>query len=462
MKTCLASLLICTVIGVDAAEVTIDVATDSRRQEIDGFGGSIAFWGTAADDKALEAGVRELEISILRAQGEVTPKGLVDQNRDILQRAMKLNPDLQVLLTFWQPKSTESQSTDHWLNVKSVHGSKQFVIKPEMREAWADEMVARVKQYRDWGVNVTTIGVQNESNWSHPGTQTCRWEPEELRDFIGDLVRPRLERAGLQVALAAPDLAYIGHEASEARRFLPTLQSPDVDVVAYHMYDSYKEGMEKGLAPLIRNTRALGKLRSAKFPKKRLWMTETTGAQWNSGTWHTYGWTPELSEHGKAIRAAQYIHMTLVDAEANAFLWWGLVYSLAPANNKDPNKRQKHRDEGLVLVKETYENGRQPFLERTKKFYAFRQYSAFVKPGYRRLAVLQPEGVQLSAYLSPDESRIVAVGINDTAVAQAVRPLVADKFATKAWQTDKERNCEAVPVDGALPPQSVRTWIWEL
>ena len=96
-------------------------------------------------------------------------------------------------------------------------------------------------------------------------------------------------------------------------------------------------------------------------------MTETTGAQWNNEVWHTYGWTPEASEFDKAILAGRYMHMTFADAQANAFFWWGLVYSLAPDKESDPNVREKHRDEGLVLVEEKGGASRmQKYLEKPR------------------------------------------------------------------------------------------------
>ena len=60
----------------------------------------MAMWGTHADDQAMEAALKELNITFVRAQGEVNKKGVADYNKDILQRAMKLNPDLSILLTF--------------------------------------------------------------------------------------------------------------------------------------------------------------------------------------------------------------------------------------------------------------------------------------------------------------------------------------------------------------------------
>ena len=87
-------------------------------------------------------------------------------------------------------------------------------------EQWADELISRVQFYRSLGVNVTTVGIQNESNWSHEGTQTCRWEPDRLKTFIEQFIQPRLEANHLtDLLVAAPDLAYIGPDASEFIRY---------------------------------------------------------------------------------------------------------------------------------------------------------------------------------------------------------------------------------------------------
>ena len=454
-------------VPVDSAQsrtvIKIDLGDENLRQEIDGFGGSIAFWGVNADDRALEAAVNGLNINILRVQGEVTRQGNAERNRDALQRATRLNPDLRVLLTFWQPRSLEHLESAYWLDVVENQNSQQFRLKPSREDEWADEIIARVQQYRRWGVNVEVVAVQNEANWSHPGTQTCGWEPIRLAKFIEQKVRPRLDAAGMsQIRIAAPDLAYLGDNASEIQRFLPTLTNPEVDVAAYHMYDSFVEGQDGKLDNLVSKARLLGRMRQQNFPSKRLWMTETTGAQWNGAQWHTYGWTPDLDEHDKAILAARYIHMTLNDAGANAFLWWGLVYSLAPERVTDRNTRQKHRDEGLVLVQEKTDNGFQPFLERTKKYYTFRQYSAFVRPGYQRLAVDAPSHLQVSAYRSADQARVVVVVINDGEATHGVQFQVPDGYRlSTVRQTDPVRDCE--PVDAAEPMigKSVRTLVYE-
>ncbi len=450
--------------AVSSDTIKIQDMESHVRQTVDGFGGSIAFWGTYADDQALEAAVKDLRVSIIRAQGEITKKGSEDHNRDVLLRSMQNHPGLQVLLSFWQPRSRSRLQANEWLNIEGSEGQEHYVLKPSMEDAWADEITSRVRQYLDWGINVTSVGIQNESNWSHVGTQTCQWEPHRLSDFISQKVKPRFTASGLEgVAIAAPDLAYVGPEASEVQRFLPVLMNPHVDVATYHMYDSFVEGDEGHIGILEHNSSVLGGMRREYFPKKRLWMTETTGAQWNGDEWHTYGWNSELTEHDKAIKAARYIHMTLTEAEANAFLWWGLIYSVAPDKEKNPNVRQKHRDEGLVLVQETKnDNGQQIFLERTKKFYTFRQYSAFIQPGYQRLATHTVDGLHVSAFRNPNGQEIVAVVINDAANPRSVQWVPpAGMKAAEAWQTDADRNCEAIDVSTPLAPMSVRTVVFE-
>jgi len=440
----------------------VDPSPEKLRQPIDGFGGSIAFWGINADDEALKIAFQELNTTILRVQGEVNRKGITDHNKAVLQRAMELNPKLEIMLTFWQPRSSSLLEVSDWLDIVEDENGDKYVLKPAMDALWAEEIVKRTKLYLEWGIPIKTLGVQNETNYSKVGSQTCVWDPERLKVFIEKHLKPRLDKAGLKARITAPDLAYVGYKGSEVSRFLPTIRSPAVDLVAYHMYDSYKEDMDGSLSVLQENLRQIGRIRKEKFPKKRFWMTETTGAQWNNDVWHTYGWKPGLSEYDKALVAAQYIHMSFVDAEANGFLWWGLVYSLAPDKVTDPNVRQKHRDEGLILVEEKGgANGRQKFLERTKKFFFFKQFANFIAPGYRRVQVSSSEKLLNSAYQSPDRKTLVVVSINTSDIYLTIEPSVPrPPISLNAFQTDLQKNCDQVSPSSPIPPKSIRTLVY--
>ena len=191
-------------------------------------------------------------------------------------------------------------------------------------------------------------------------------------------------------------------------------------------------------------------------------MTETTGAQWNNDEWHTYGWSREMTEFDKAMQAAQYMHMSFVDGGANAFLWWGLIYSLAPDRETDPDVRQKHRDEGLVLVEEQPGvNGRQKLVERTKKFFFFKQFANFIQPGFRRVEVNSPDPLKVSAYLNNQENGIVVVVINPSKSTRPINFTAPREMKLKrAYQTDRNLNCEGIDSTLPLPPSSIRTLVY--
>jgi O-glycosyl hydrolase len=445
-----------------AERLTVEVRASRDRQVIDGFGGSLAFWGFDASEEALRHAFDDLGATIVRVPGEASRSGAPDEYRAALRRVTRLAPRAKVVVSFWQPRSSARPKVSDWLDDLGKDG---YALKPAMRAAWADEIVGRVRTIRrGWGVNVTVVSVQNEPNFSVPGSLTCRWEPRALAEFISDWLAPRLKKAGLAVQLAAPDLAYVGAGAAEAKRFHPVNAAREVSVFSYHMYDSYRDGEARlGLAAVRARQAALGSYLRDKLPGKRVWMTETTGAQWNGKEWHTLGWRPKMDEHDKALAAARYLHAALVDAQASAFLWWGLAYSLPPPDRKG-EEAQKFRDEGLILVGHRKKGGVHPFAERTPKYYTFKQFSRFIRPGWVRLEVKAPAGRLVAAFRSPDRRRVAVVLINPEKSPRKVAPRLAGDARyrlVRAHVTDRKQRCAAVPWTGSLSGESVTTLIYQ-
>jgi O-glycosyl hydrolase len=442
--------------------LVIDVKPSQDRQVIDGFGGSLAFWGFDASEEALRYAFEDLGATIVRVPGEASRSGTPDEYRAALRRVTKLAPQAQVVLCFWQPRSAAKPRLSDWL---VDLGEKGYALKQSMREAWADEIVRRVQTIRqDWGANVRVVSVQNEPNFSVPGSLTCRWEPPALAEFTSDWLAPRLKKADLAVQLAAPDLAYIGDGAAEAKRFHRVNAASDVSIFAYHMYDSYRDGeAPPGLAVVQARQAALGQYARDQMRSKRVWMTETTGAQWNGGQWHTLGWHPKMDEHNKALAAAVYLHAALVDAGANAFLWWGLVYSL-PAPALHGEERQKFRDEGLILVGPDKQGGVHPYAERTPKYYTFKQFSRFVRPGWVRLDVRASSPPLTAAFRSSDRKRVAAVIINLEKASRAIEPRVVGEARyrlTEVHVTDRNHQCAPVAWTGSVTGESVTTLVYQ-
>jgi O-glycosyl hydrolase len=231
------------------------------------------------------------------------------------------------------------------------------------------------------------------------------------------------------------------------------------------MYDSYREGdAPPGLAAVRARQAALGRYVRDELPGKRVWMTETTGAQWNGKDWHTLGWQPKMDEHDKALAAALYLHAALVDAGSNAFLWWGLTYSLPPSALQG-EASQKFRDEGLVLVGRDKQAGVQPYAERTPKYFAFKQFSRFIRPGWVRLEVKSSPIPLVSAFRSPDSKRLAVVVINPEKGARAIEPRLVSEAKYRLAEvhvTDRQLQCAKVSWKGSVTGESVTTFVYEV
>jgi O-glycosyl hydrolase len=438
-------------------EIRVHAAHD--RQTIDGFGGSLAYWGYDADEAALKYAFDDLGATLVRVPGDV-PDG--DQYRAAMRRVSKLAPKAKVLVSFWQPRTAEKPDPADWLDKHSAGG---LTLRTALHGEWADAVVARIKQMRDeWGLNVVAVSPQNEPNFSTDAWPTCRWDPPALADFISKELAPRLAKSGMPVQIAGPEVAYLGGDASEVKKFRAAAAAGGI--VCYHMYDSYKDGdADGGFTTLRSRQAAFGHHLRETLPGRQLWMTETSGAHWNTKEWHTLGWRPEMDEHSKAIAAGRYVHAALVDAGATAFFWWGLVYSAPPASVKGAWERQKFREEGLILVEPEKKDGVHAFKERTRKYFVLKQFASFVRTGWVRVAVTTEPTRVTAAFRSPDKKSVAVVLIHPDGIPDSFDVRVtgeAEYRLSKSYVTDRTRECAAVEWTGTAPAESVTTLVYEV
>lgn len=320
----LAALLIIPCLRADsddpASVVHVRVHPAHDRQTIDGFGGSLAYWGYDADDTALRYAFDDLGATLVRFQGDIGSNGEPDQYRAVVRRVAKLAPTVKVMISFWQPRTAAKPDPADWLD---KHPAGGLALRPALHGEWADAVVARIKLMRaEWGANIVAVSPQNEPNFSTDAWPTCRWDPPALADFISTELAPKLAKAGLPVQVATPEVAFVGGDASEAKKYRSAAAAGGI--VCYHMYDSYKHGETDGGFTVLRGRQAaLGHHVRETLPGRSLWMTETSGAHWNSKDWHSLGWRAEMDEHAKAIAAGRYVHAALVDAGAKRVLLVG-------------------------------------------------------------------------------------------------------------------------------------------
>jgi O-glycosyl hydrolase len=146
----LASLLDvpCLRAGTDepGSAVHVRVHPAHERQTIDGFGGSLAYWGYDADDTALRYAFEDLGATFVRVPGDVASAKDADQYRAALRRVARLAPKAKVLVSFWQPRTAAKPDPADWLD---THPAGGLTLRPALYGAWADAVVARIKVMRD-------------------------------------------------------------------------------------------------------------------------------------------------------------------------------------------------------------------------------------------------------------------------------------------------------------------------
>lgn len=485
----------------------IHINFSDKRQEIDGFGGSFAMWGYNPDAGTLKKVTQELGTTIVRIQADAggydVNTSTWDSNDHSWQKsfaAAKASFSFGVdkfILSFWNPPASLLTEDKHWIH---EFGDPQT-------HTWAYAIVQRIDEFGNgkngtegiWDFNPESkvyVSLQNESNLIDPNNGKAvwaYWKPSLLADFysyVKLLIENQMPDDEDKIFLIGPELTsaepYDNSGSSEpwSLEKLDLFENSDISKINYHIYDSYQDKPSYGTEDNPNDWPEAGFEDGYNELTQRLaglydqigegsWMTETTGAQWNTTDWHTFGWHTAMSDIDKAIAAARYIHSALVDAHSSAFLWWGLTFAnpeeeiidlYASDEDERPYYVEKFRDEGLVLVDHDSEPMHE--VETTKKYYAFKQYSYFIKPSYMRVGTDNYSCCLASAYKSADNKTVVLVIINPAENEE--NPLITGIESYQlcgAFRTDSTLDCNDIlsqcnPTQPNIPAKSITTLIY--
>lgn len=189
-------------------------------------------------------------------EGETDPnleKFSIEKDRayilPILKLALEKNPDLLFYASPWSPPGWMTSTGD------MIGGH----LLPEHREAYANYFVKFVQAYEAEGIPIHAVTIQNEPGvdrsleedpaWHYP---SCRYTPEQERDFIRDHLGPAFERHGIKSEIWCYDHNFnteATEDGDDPGIDHPTtiLSDPEaakhVDGVAFHGYAGTPEGM---------------------------------------------------------------------------------------------------------------------------------------------------------------------------------------------------------------------------
>jgi glucosylceramidase len=126
----------------------------------------------------------------------------IDRDRKYLlpyiKMAMKYNPDLKIWASPWCPPQ--------WMKSSGFYGFQKNEDSSHIRKeskvfkAYALYFEKFVKAYRNEGVNLYAVHVQNEP-YSSQIFPSCLWTGAEMRDFIRDYLGPKLFGLGVEIWL---------------------------------------------------------------------------------------------------------------------------------------------------------------------------------------------------------------------------------------------------------------------
>lgn len=202
-------------------------------------------------------------------------------------------------------------------------------------------------------------------------------------------------------------------------------------VMTYHSYWSDKIPEE-----LVPHREALGKALAAR-PDWKLWQSEYCVMEWGR----------DLTIN-TALRVARVIHCDLTLANASSWQWW-----LAVANENFKS--------GLIYTDYKKPGDTENILE-SKTLWALGNYSRFIRPGMRRVAMnggpQDVKGLMASAYLDRPNRRVVAVFVNMADKPQAVRIALAKggKLSTKPLNVIPHTTSAAENLNAGQPADATR------
>jgi glucuronoarabinoxylan endo-1,4-beta-xylanase len=441
--------------SVGSYNTTLDIKLSERRQTIDGFGGSNAWFGLPENAAAVDEVVRLLfsttegaGLSILRTHIPWDDDGkFLNYSNDTLNwnyqelqdtktligkiRALNNGPsetEFKIMSTPWTPPKK-------WKSNNSISGGS---LNTANYTAYADLMADYAKNFRaNMGFPLTVLSVQNESGTT-TGYESCLWTADNIKEYL-TVIGQRFKANNVQTNLgimAAEDEDFTENLVKNA--LTNASAKPVLTHVGIHQYGGLWDSSSSK-----RYHAEKSKVQDSFNAGKRIWQTEMSNYSNN---------TAQSARRGRdienALEFAIMIHRDLCDAEINAYLYWWLFWDENATHSNDLNGNTNttdNMDEALI-----HNNG--ATVTTPKRLWGVANFSRFVRPGWYRVhsstqLVNGSSEVFGSAYRS-NSGEIAIVLINDSGSDKTitVNPSGGTVTVDKAYRTSASENLAEIGV----------------
>jgi len=291
----------------------------------------------------------------------------------LIKRALAASGNkLKLFASPWSPPAYMKDNND------MLHGGH---LRPEYRQAWALYYTKFIKSYRQAGVPVWGITIQNEP-MAKQTWESCIYQPEEERDFLRDHLGPVMVKEGLKDVniivwdhnrdLIVQRALTIFGDSAAARYAWGT---------GFHWYEDWSGGTQ-----MYENVALVSRL----FPNKHLLFTEGTPANFDS------------TAYGRWSLGEAYGRSMIHDFNSGAEGWtdWNILLD----EKGGPNHV------GNYCFAPIHADTRTGQLIYTNSYYYIGHFSKFIRPGAKRIAVAPSRSMLLvTGFKNPDGSVAVVV-----------------------------------------------------
>lgn len=413
----------------------VNLVIDESYQTMAGFGASLAYyenWLTAHPWKGeiYDAIFKELSLDILRVRNAFGyDNTMITRVKEFHQAALKsLGRPIVVMVTSWSPpgylKSNNSHTNGGTLKYSVSNGKVNFGYA-EFARWWNQSLY----NYNANGIYPAYISIQNEPEWK-TSYESCLLKPSETvtaTDTIAgynkalDAVYDTLRKRNVPPRILGPECVGIGYNSVE--NYVNALDVSKLYGIAHHLYHGANETDPYSSTDFAK----VGNYR----PGIPHFQTEYSRGDW--------------------FPMAGMIYKSLNDENAVAYLFWDLIWTGG----------------GLVDLEFPWDANRWTTPKgytRTKHFFIFKQFSAWIHPGWKRVKVNSPSPMVKSvAFISAgrDSATLVAINTSGTTsygLKAGVPGYTIDKTMITRTSAGEDGVTVAMPADSViLVPRSVST-----
>ncbi|MEC0182388.1 glycoside hydrolase family 30 protein [Paenibacillus peoriae] len=287
-----------------------------------------------------------------------------------IREALKLNPDLKLFASPWSPPT--------WMKSPKAYNFGTLRWEKDILKAYALYFVKFVQAYREEGITIHQIHVQNEviADQKFP---SCVWTGEQLREFIRDYLGPAFEEHGLDTEIWLGTI-----NAPDPWEELTKKVSTGFDEYAHTVLsdpEAYK--YIKGVGYQWAGKNAIQRT-VASYPELRYMQTENECGN-GENSWDYAKYVYNLYQH-------------YFTNGVNAYIYWNMV--LEPRGKSTWGWEQN----SMITVDPA---DRKPVLN--PEYYVMKHFSHFVLPGARRIGLRGSWAGNAVAFQNTDGQRVLVI-----------------------------------------------------